>query len=356
MQSNQIKHQSPGIPGDDAHYPVVALLAKEERAFSHPNVGWARLGWNGTIAPANQGQFTELSKEHMRYFVGLFLSLLLGFQHANACRGPDLENNLFFEAVPDPKPEADLIAIVSVSTDGTPRLSTRSTATVIRVLKTSDTQIKPGDKIAMQLWITSCGPFLHRYPMGDTGMIIAKVRTDNNGRPLLHPYTHRAHDEGRVTLPNILPDGFDMSPKPLQVREVVPKNFAVILIGINGTGSADYLYLNHSARPGMLSNFPAKSNAVVAIAIPVGFKQLSISQTTVSQSQAGIRTSDTVGMQTPKLDIDRPGIYYMATLDTNHPGQFQTGPNEEQLKVFRAQYRDTLGNLQPINFEWPSQQ
>nr|WP_295769264.1 hypothetical protein [Rhodoferax sp.] len=210
-------------------------------------------------------------------------------------------------------------------------------------------------KIVMQLQNSSCGPLPFQYRMGSTGTIIAKVRTDNNDRFILHPYTHRYFDEGRVTPPAMLPDGFDMAPKPLKVGEAIPKNFAVILMGLAGTESIDYLSLEHSARPGMSTMFPTQSNAVVAIAIPVGIKQLSISYVTIGRRRAGARPNDTVDVHTPTLDIDRPGIYYVATLDTNHPGQFQASARSEQLKVFRTNYRDTIKGLEPINFEWPSQ-
>jgi len=58
-------------------------------------------------------------------------------------------------------------------------------------------------------------------------------------------------------------------------------------------------------------------------------------------------------MHTPKLNISRPGLYYVATLDTDHPGQFQMVPLPEQLKQFRADYVGTAERLKTINFKWP---
>lgn len=91
---------------------------------------------------------TELSEKHMRYFLGLVFGLLLGLQHVHACLTRDSWNILFFKAIPDPQPEADLIAIVSVSDDKKPRrgAAVMATATVIQVLKASDDRVRKGDK------------------------------------------------------------------------------------------------------------------------------------------------------------------------------------------------------------------
>ncbi len=99
--------------------------------------------------------------------------------------------------------------------------------------------------------------------------------------------------------------------------------------------------------------FPEQSDAIVAIAIPVGIKKLSIAEASMVWRREGVFTNGSVSGPTPPLDIDRPGIYYVATLDTNRPGQLQTNSSAEQLKLFLAQYGTTLGNLEPVNFKWP---
>jgi hypothetical protein len=292
-------------------------------------------------------------EKYVRYPLILILCFLVLSPQAHACLGPDSWHNLFFETIPNPQPDADLIAIISVSDKKEPRGGVVMTAmaTVIQVIKTSDARVKQGEKIPMQLENTSCGP----DPLiGSKGTIIAKLRTDSKNRLVLHPYTHTNY-KNLITPPALLPDGFDGSPKPLRVGEDIPKSFAVILIGVVGAESVDYLSLNHSTRPGIDTTFPAKSNAIVAISIPVGIKQLSISQVTIGRRRAGYRPNDTVGVNAPKLNIDQPGLYYIATLDTNNPGQFQKNPRPDQLKQFRANYRYTIGSLDPINFKWPSQ-
>jgi len=128
----------------------------------------------------------------MRYLVALAFCLLLASPQAHACREPSGET-LFFEAVPDPQPDADVIAKVSLSDVR----GGAATAEVMQVLKTSDARVRQGDNIAMKFGYTSCGP----HPKnGDEGTIIAKVGADSNGRPVLCPYTRRRFDDGRITL------------------------------------------------------------------------------------------------------------------------------------------------------------
>lgn len=290
----------------------------------------------------------------MRHFISLTLFFLLISPQVHACLGPDSEESFFFESIPDSQPDADLIAIVSVS-DNTEdwRSGIQTTmATVIQVMKSSDVRVKQGDKIPMKYMSTSCGPVALT---GSKGMIIAKTGTDSKGRLVLHPYTYRDGDQ-RIEPPVILPDGYDRRPSPLQIGEGVPENFAVIMIGVVGTESLEFLDLDHSvAQWGMSPMFLASSKGIVAIAIPIGIKQLRISQVTTGRLRAGYRPISTALVNTPKIDIDRPGLYYVATLDTNNPSQFQTQPLSEQLKKFRAVYARTLRGLKPINFKWPSQ-
>src|SRR4029077_3033363 len=97
---------------------------------------------------------------------------------------------------------------------------------------------------------------------------------------------------------------------------------------------------------------------VVPIAIPVGIRQLSLSSITIGGRASGYTSGGTsygyIGVHTPKVDIEKPGLYYIATLETNSPGQFQLMPISEQLKEFRSRYQGNAGKLEPINFRWPN--
>lgn len=290
----------------------------------------------------------------MRFLISIYLCLLLPLTQAHACRN-GLEEELFFETIPSPQPDADLIAIVSVSDKNNDRRAgTQITmATVIQVIKSSDAMVKQGDTIPMKYQSSSCGP---NPLIGSTGTIIAKTGTDSKGGLVLHPYTFTYRALGRrIDPPVILPDGYDSRPRPLQIGESVPENFAVILIGVVGTESLDFLHLRHSVEWGMSPTFLAPPQGIVAFAIPIGIKQLSISQVTTGRRRAGYRPKDTVQVNTPKLDIDQRGLYFVATLDTNNPRQFQIHPLPEQLEQFRADYAGTVMDLETINFKWPRQ-
>lgn len=290
----------------------------------------------------------------MRHLIALAFCFLLAPTQVYACLGPFSEEHLFFDTIPTPQPDADVIAEISISDvniRATASSTARAMATVTRVLKTSDARVHQGDKFTMQYRNSSCGP---DPEIGSKGMIIARTGTDSKGSLVLHPYTHRDIDS-RINPPAMLPDGFDTRPSPLRIGEGIPQNFAVILIGVVGAEPVLYLSFRQSADAGMVSDFSAQSNTIVAIAIPVGIKQLSISGITSGRRRAGNLPNDSAGVNTPKLDIDRPGLYYVATLDTDHLGQFQTAPLPEQLKQFHADYAGTVESLEPINFKWPSQ-
>ena len=133
---------------------------------------------------------TELLEKHMRTLIALTFCFLLAVPQVQACRPYDYET-IFFGTIPDPPPDADVIAKVSLS-DVSGVWLVKTTATVIQVLKASDARVYPGAKIAMQVKVSSCGPFLKN---GSEGTIIAKVAMDNEGHPVLCPYTYRERDE-----------------------------------------------------------------------------------------------------------------------------------------------------------------
>ncbi|MDO6388458.1 hypothetical protein [Uliginosibacterium sp. 31-12] len=131
----------------------------------------------------------------MRHSITLGFFLLLISPQVHACRGASVEDTLFFKSIPDPQPDADLIANVSLSTVN----HGKAVARIKQVLKTSDARVHRGNKISMKYGFSSCGP---HHKSGDEGMIIAKIGTDSEGRIILYPYLRR-YDDGRITQPTI---------------------------------------------------------------------------------------------------------------------------------------------------------
>jgi hypothetical protein len=283
----------------------------------------------------------------MRHLITLAFCFVLVSPQVHACLGLSMQDELFFKNIPNPQPDANVIAevtLLDVSDFGF------STAKVLQVFNTSDERVYPGSIITMKYSTSSCGP----NPIsGSKGMIIAKAGTDNKGSLVLYPYTNRIYGDGRIFPPTPLPDDFKWRPMHLRIGKSIPQDFSVILIGVTGAESVDSLLLDHSEGKEIIGLAP-QSNTIVAIAIPAWIKQPRIySANFILRKKAYYLNR--VAIRTPKLDIRRPGIYYFATLDTNHPGQFQKNPLPEQLKQFRADYVGMAERLKPINFKWPMQ-
>ncbi len=131
----------------------------------------------------------------MRYLIALASCLLFLSLQAQACRGQILEDTLFFETLPSPPLNANLIAKVSLSevSRGT------ATAEIIQVLTTSATEIHQGEKFPIKFSFSSCGP---NHKNGATGVIIAKTGIDSVGHLVLYPYMRR-YSDGRITPPHL---------------------------------------------------------------------------------------------------------------------------------------------------------
>lgn len=131
----------------------------------------------------------------MRYLIALASCLLFLSLQAQACRGHILEDTLFFETLPSPPLNANLIAKVSLSevSRGT------ATAEIIQVLTTSAAEIHQGEKFPIKFNFSSCDP---NHKNGAEGIIIAKTGIDGAGRLALHPYMRRYSDD-RITPPHL---------------------------------------------------------------------------------------------------------------------------------------------------------
>ncbi|OOG35867.1 hypothetical protein [Polaromonas sp. A23] len=129
----------------------------------------------------------------MRYLIALVFCLLLVPPQVHACLGASLSHKLFFETIPNPQPDADVIAKVSLSDVSVlDRYLGTATATVMQVLRTSDARVQQGAKIAVKYEFTSCGPYPEN---GAEGTIIARAGADSKGLLELYPYMRRDADD-----------------------------------------------------------------------------------------------------------------------------------------------------------------
>lgn len=134
----------------------------------------------------------------MRYLIALAFCFIFLSSQAQACRGQILEDTLFFEILPNPPLNANLIAKVSLSevNRGT------ATAEIIQVLQKSDAEFNQGEKFPIQFSFSSCGP---NHKNGAKGIIIAKTGIDSMGRLVLYPYMRR-YSDGRIIPPHLKTD------------------------------------------------------------------------------------------------------------------------------------------------------
>jgi hypothetical protein len=153
------------------------------------------------------------------------------------------------------------------------------------------------------------------------------------------------------------PANFSMYPQLLGPSETVLPDMAILLVGVTGPTAVTYLQFVHSSMPAINSRFPPQSGAVLAIAVPVGLKQISLSTITIAGRPGGYLPSGMsygyIGVRTPKIDLTKPGLYYIGTLDTGNLKAVSETPIPEQLSAFRQSFRATIGELEPVNFQWP---
>jgi hypothetical protein len=133
----------------------------------------------------------------MRYLITLVCSFLLATPQANACRGLSMESTLFFKTIPNPTPDADLIAKVALLDVSVLDLyKGTATAKVLRVIKTADGRVHEGDIISLNYLVSSCGP---NHQSGHEGTIVVKGGADSTGHLIWYPYTYR--DSGGMFWP-----------------------------------------------------------------------------------------------------------------------------------------------------------
>ncbi|MGI3129021.1 hypothetical protein ACRSLK_01335 [Halopseudomonas pachastrellae] len=138
-----------------------------------------------------------MTKNILRYLCVLVLSSL-SLPQAHACRGPSLEDRLFFANLPAPLPDSDVVAkviLLDVSIEGH-RIGL-ATARIYQVIEAAEGGFEAGDVLSLKYPYSSCGP---RHRAGEHGTIMAIAGTDSDSSVVWFPYFYRESD-GRVQAP-----------------------------------------------------------------------------------------------------------------------------------------------------------
>lgn len=155
-----------------------------------------------------------------------------------------------------------------------------------------------------------------------------------------------------------LPPKFSMHPTPLTVGEIPDQDMAILLVGVTGPAAVDYLQFTHASMPAINVRFSGVADGVVAVAVPVGLSEISLNSITLRGRPGfylptGMATGF-IAINTPRVDIKKPGIYYVATIDTSNPRQYSLVPIAKQLNVAKQVYEKAFASRETVNFSWPN--
>ena len=146
-----------------------------------------------------------------------------------------------------------------------------------------------------------------------------------------------------------------MYPRALDANSNAGPNEAIVIVANAGPDTINYLQFVHSWIPAInVSDIVLRPNSVVAIAIPVGTRNLSLQNYTTTARGGGYFASGMsfgyVPVRTPEMNINTPGLYFVATVFPGRQGQnYSTRPGPGTLAKFKATYPRLTG-LKPINF------
>jgi hypothetical protein len=144
-----------------------------------------------------------------------------------------------------------------------------------------------------------------------------------------------------------------MYPGTLDENPRLEKQTAVILVGVEGSKSVDYLqYCSFACKNYRMSPI---SNEIIALTIDSPVSKIKLETYTLANVHTGYTPQGTnygfYFTQSLPLDINKPGIYYHGILNTD-TGLFSTKVNHEFLSKARIKYKERFGSLKPINFKW----
>jgi hypothetical protein len=147
-----------------------------------------------------------------------------------------------------------------------------------------------------------------------------------------------------------------MYPGTLDENPVINNDTAILLVGITGAHSVNYLQFCPESPPCKNYRFPAIHNDVIALKIPVPQSGLHMASFTLAGSAVGYTPQGVgfgfIGVKGgPKFDVANIGIYYHGVLNTD-TGEFNSMLNTEIIQKAKSKYKPMLSKLKPVNFTW----
>jgi hypothetical protein len=147
-----------------------------------------------------------------------------------------------------------------------------------------------------------------------------------------------------------------MYPEPVQAGSTVKSDAAIVLVGNGGSEIIDYLQFVHNSLPAINArgiNLP--SGGIAAIPVPMGTTGLSLGNyTTLGRPGTYLPSGVAMGyvpVRTPPIDVQSPGLYYVATIVPGQQPNFEIKPTSSALAKLRKE-RPEIAGLKPVNFSW----
>lgn len=146
----------------------------------------------------------------------------------------------------------------------------------------------------------------------------------------------------------------------LDAEHGVEEGDSVILIDLQGKSAVNYVQLG-GVFPAINLRFEPILDDIVAVVVPSNIKGLEFNCFAydgrpvghVQITQYYSKEEGYIPVKDTPMDVMKPGIYFMGTLDTDTQ-EFTTSPDADRLALAKRKYKNLFKNLEPINFSWPN--
>jgi hypothetical protein len=147
-----------------------------------------------------------------------------------------------------------------------------------------------------------------------------------------------------------------MYPEAVRPGDAVKNDTAVLIVANGGNQTINYLQFVHSSLPAInAGGINLSPGGIVAVPVPIGTSGLSLSNYTSSIAPAGYLPNGSsygyIPVGTPPIDINSPGLYYVATVLPGQRPNYETKPTSQQIAKLKKE-RPELARLTPVNFNW----